>query len=128
MRRPVPAEINAPFEREADGERRCQAPDCVEEGAHRAPVARDRLTQYFWFCREHVRAYNLAWDFYAGMNEQEIEHQRRFDTVWQRPCWPFGHFGERAGQDPGSGPGAAGESDSEPRRPPGGTRRHSGAR
>jgi hypothetical protein len=106
MRRPVPAEINAPFERETDAERRCQVPGCVEEGAHRAPVARDRLTQYFWFCQEHVRAYNLAWDFYAGMNEQEIEHQRRFDTVWQRPSWPFGHFGERTGQDPGSGPGA----------------------
>ncbi len=39
------------------------------------------------------------------MNEQEIERQRRFDTVWQRPSWPFGQFGQRAGRGPG---GAAG--------------------
>jgi hypothetical protein len=106
MRRPVPTEINAPFERDTDdAERRCQAPGCVEEGRHRAPVARDRLNQYLWFCTEHVRQYNLAWDFYAGMNEQEIERQRRFDTVWRRPSWPFGHFGEHAGTRSGGGAG-----------------------
>jgi hypothetical protein len=105
MRRPDPAEINAPFAREAIAERCCQAPGCAEEGVHRAPVARDRLTEYYWFCTEHVRRYNLAWDFFAGMNEQEIERQRRFDTVWQRPSWPFGQFGERAAGRAGSGAG-----------------------
>ncbi len=105
MRRPVPAEINAPFARQANVERRCQAPGCAEEGVHRAPVARDRLTEYFWFCTEHVRRYNLAWDFFAGMNEQEIEHQRRFDTVWQRPSWPFGQFAQRAAGRAGGGAG-----------------------
>jgi hypothetical protein len=105
MRRPVPAEINAPFARETAAERRCHAPGCAEEGVHRAPVARDRLTEYYWFCTEHVRRYNLAWDYFAGMNEQEIEHQRRFDTVWQRPSWPFGQFGERAAGRPGGGAG-----------------------
>ncbi len=105
MRRPVPAEINAPFERETDAERRCHAPGCAEDGVHRAPVARDRLTDYYWFCTEHVRRYNLAWDYFAGMNEQEIERQRRFDTVWQRPSWPFGRFGGRAAGRSGGGAG-----------------------
>ncbi len=107
MRRPVPAEINAPFEREDENEaeRHCQEPGCPEQGVHRAPVARDRLNQYFWFCRDHVRQYNLAWNYFAGMNEQEIEYHRRFDTVWQRPSWPFGQFGERAARRPGGGAG-----------------------
>ena len=105
MRRPVPAEINAPFAREATGERRCHAPGCAEDGVHRAPVARDRLSEFYWFCTEHVRQYNLAWDFFAGMNEQEIEFQRRFDTVWQRPSWPFGQFGQRAANRSGGGAG-----------------------
>jgi hypothetical protein len=103
MRRPVPAEINAPFGRKATGARRCHAPGCAEDGVHRAPVARDRLSEFYWFCAEHVRQYNLAWDFFAGMNEQEIEFQRRFDTVWQRPSWPFGQFGERAANRTGGG-------------------------
>jgi hypothetical protein len=106
MRRPVPADINAPFAREHDTERLCQATGCAEPGMHRAPVARDRLTEYYWFCKEHVRQYNLAWDFFKGMNEQEIEFQRRFDTVWQRPSWPFGQFGQRAGPGSGNGSGS----------------------
>ena len=48
-----------------------------------------------------MREYNLAWDFFAGMSEEEIEHQRRADTVWQRPSWPFGQFGQRAGRGTG---------------------------
>ncbi len=101
MRRPVPAEINAPFERAPGHERRCQHPGCPVPGAYRAPVARDRLNEFYWFCIEHVREYNLAWDFFAGMSEEEIEYQRRADTVWQRPSWPFGQFGERAGRGTG---------------------------
>ena len=66
--------------------------------ARRAPIgprSGDRLNEYYWFCLEHVRAYNLAWDFFAGMDEEEIERQRRDDTVWQRPSWPFSQSGSR---------------------------------
>ena len=100
MRRPTPPEIDEAFGPPPEFERRCHHPGCREEGHYRAPVARDQLSEYYWFCLEHVREYNLAWDFYAGMNEEEIELQRRADTVWQRPSWPFGQFGERAGFGP----------------------------
>jgi DnaJ-domain-containing protein 1 len=70
--------------------RGCHYPDCGEEGLYRAPVSRDRLRDYYWFCLEHVRDYNRAWDFFKGMSEAEIETQRRRDTVWQRPSWPLG--------------------------------------
>jgi hypothetical protein len=96
MRRPTPEAINRPFAQPQPAPRRCEHADCAEEGAFRAPAARDRLNDYVWFCLEHVRAYNRAWDYFAGMSEIEIEHQRRSDTVWQRPSWPFGQFGERA--------------------------------
>ena len=102
MRRPTPEAINRPFAQPRSTPRRCDHPDCAEEGAHRAPAARDRLNDYVWFCLEHVRAYNRAWDYFAGMSESEIENQRRSDTVWQRPSWPLGHFGERADFHAGS--------------------------
>ena len=73
--------------------RRCDCPDCAEEGLYRAPKARDRLHEYFWFCLEHVRDYNRHWDYFAGMNEREIELHRRSDTVWERPTWPLGPRG-----------------------------------
>lgn len=69
--------------------RRCDHPECGEEGQYRAPKGRDQLAVYFWFCLEHVRQYNLSWNYFAGMNEQEIERIRRRDTVWDRPSWPL---------------------------------------
>jgi hypothetical protein len=69
--------------------RHCDSPGCTGEGVHRAPRSRDALTSYYWFCLEHVREYNLAWDYFKGMDEQAIEQSRRRDAVWQRPSWPL---------------------------------------
>lgn len=70
--------------------RTCDHPGCSHEGAYRAPQARDKLNQYYWFCLEHVRAYNASWDYYKGMSVDEIEREVRDSTTWQRPTWPLG--------------------------------------
>jgi len=70
--------------------RACDVAGCEGEGLHRAPKARDRLTDYYWFCIDHVRLYNQAWDFCAGMSVSEIEAMVRWDTTWQRPTRPLG--------------------------------------
>jgi len=70
--------------------RRCDHPECAAAGEYRAPKDRDRLREYFWFCLDHVRQYNLSWNYFEGMNEREIEHIRRRDTVWERPTWRLG--------------------------------------
>jgi hypothetical protein len=76
--------------------RRCDHPDCAGEGAHRAPRARDMLNSYYWFCLDHVRDYNKAWNYYANMSDAEVEAERRKDTFWHRPTWPLGRNGEFA--------------------------------
>ena len=73
--------------------RRCDSPNCDLLGEHRAPKSREQLRDYYWFCLEHVRAYNNAWNYYAGMSEEEVEGERRADTYWHRPTRPFS--GER---------------------------------
>ena len=70
--------------------RSCDHPGCAEAGEFRAPKSRETLHDYYWFCLEHVRAYNAAWDYYAGMQPDEIEQVVRYDTTWQRPTWPLG--------------------------------------
>jgi hypothetical protein len=73
--------------------RGCDEPGCSGVGEFRAPRSRDRLgnaANYIWLCLDHVRAYNAAWNYYAGMSEAEIEADLRKDTVWQRPTWPLG--------------------------------------
>lgn len=78
----------------------CKYPGCAGYGDYPAPRSRADLRRYYWFCLEHVRHYNAAWDFYKGMNEHEIEAQLRSDTTWWRPTWPLsaraGDFSRRA--------------------------------
>src|SRR5690348_14632638 len=77
--------------------RSCDHPGCEGGGGFRAPRSRLDLNHYRWFCLDHVRAYNLAWNYYAGMSESEVEAEIRRDTVWHRPSWKLG---ERHGPRP----------------------------
>src|SRR5262249_9015525 len=77
--------------------RGCDAPGCAEQGHHRAPKTRE-LNEYYMFCLDHVREYNAAWDYYAGMSGAEIEAQIRKATVWDRPTWPMGEYRRREEQ------------------------------
>lgn len=70
--------------------RPCAAPDCPGEGAYRAPVSREQLHEYRWFCLDHVRIYNASWNYYAGLSDSEMEAHIRADTTWNRPTWPLG--------------------------------------
>jgi hypothetical protein len=70
--------------------RPCDHPGCRDYGDYRAPKSRETLNEYYWFCLDHVRAYNASWDYYAGLDPEEIETMVRSDTTWQRPTWPLG--------------------------------------
>ncbi|HXP31882.1 MAG TPA: J domain-containing protein [Stellaceae bacterium] len=70
--------------------RGCDHPGCPSGGEYRAPRSRAALQHFYWFCLDHVRAYNAAWNYYQGMSAAEVEAEIRNDTVWQRPSWPLG--------------------------------------
>jgi hypothetical protein len=72
----------------------CAAPGCPLAGEYKAPKSRDHLREFYWFCLDHVREYNAAWDYYKGMSPGEIEFLVRQDTSWQRPSWPLGRLGQ----------------------------------
>ena len=73
--------------------RLCDHPSCGEKGDYRAPKSRDRLNDYYFFCLDHVRDYNKAWDFFSGLSPDEVEAYTRDATVWERPSWPLGQWG-----------------------------------
>ncbi len=68
----------------------CDHPDCELEGEFRAPRSRTPDDGLFWFCLDHVREYNKAWDYFAGMDRNEIERLQREVATWHRPTWPLG--------------------------------------
>ena len=89
---------------EAKGElRHCAWPDCTRIGDHKAPVSKKKLREYQYFCLDHVRIYNRAWNYYEGMSESEVETAVRSDTVWNRPTWPMGSDNDAVAVPAGSG-------------------------
>ncbi|SEP94819.1 DnaJ domain-containing protein [Loktanella sp. DSM 29012] len=68
----------------------CEHEGCEEAGKYRAPKSPDTLDDYIWFCKEHIREYNLKWNFFDGTSEAELMAQMDKDrATWERPTKPL---------------------------------------
>ena len=67
----------------------CDHRNCTELGEYKAPKSRLKLNEYYLFCLKHVTIYNKSWDFYKGLNVDQIELSIRKDAIWDRPSWPL---------------------------------------
>lgn len=71
------------------GERACDHMGCPRAGEHRAPKARDRTNEFWWFCREHAGEYNRRWNYFEGMTEDDFVNFQRAEEAGHRPTWTF---------------------------------------
>ncbi len=46
-----------------------------------------------WLCLDHVRAFNSGYNFFAGMNTEQIEEQQKPYGGWERETRAFSHVG-----------------------------------
>ena len=69
--------------------RECEHEGCQQAGKFRAPKAPDVLDEFKWFCKEHVREYNLRWNFFNNTTEAEMNAQLSKDKVWERETRSF---------------------------------------
>ena len=77
------------WEVEDELEHLCDHKECSKQGNYKAPKSRLRINEYYLFCLKHVSDYNKSWDFYKGLNVDQIELSLRKDIVWDRPSWPL---------------------------------------
>ena len=70
--------------------RSCYNPDCNEIGLYPAPKSRENLREHLYFCINCIREFNKSWNYFEGLNEQELEIEIRKSTTWNRPSWKFG--------------------------------------
>ena len=68
----------------------CYNPDCKELGIYPAPKSKENLREYLYFCINCIREFNKSWNYFEGLNEQELEIEIRKSTTWNRPSWKFG--------------------------------------
>lgn len=74
----------------ASKEKCCEWPGCDAKAEYRAPVSRDQINDYRWYCLEHVRKYNQSWNYFSDYSESELDAQMRADRTWERPTWKMG--------------------------------------
>jgi DnaJ-domain-containing protein 1 len=79
---------------------KCQWPKCPSDAANELPADPKRPGRTLWLCREHAREHNAGWDYFAGMDRQEIEQFRREDVTGHRPTWKLGSISGKGWRDP----------------------------
>ena len=67
----------------------CEWENCNENGDFRAPVEKDNSKDHRWLCEEHIKLFNKSWDYFDGMNQNEIENFLKSDMTWHRPTQKF---------------------------------------
>ncbi len=70
-------------------QRACDHAGCDKPGQYRAPKSPDNSEEFYWFCKDHVREYNLKWNFFETATEAEIAARQDADKVGERPTKPF---------------------------------------
>ena len=68
----------------------CDFPGCNKKGEYRAPKNKE-LKEYYWFCLEHVQAYNSEWNYYDGEeSEEEAAQKEQEEAAARRRRMHFG--------------------------------------
>ncbi len=73
----------------------CSWEGCEKPGGHKAPMGRNRDGQYFNFCIDHVRLYNKNYNYFSGLNDDEIASFQKENITGHRPTWQMGGKRER---------------------------------
>ena len=68
----------------------CEWGNCEQSGDFKAPIEKDNSKNYRWLCEEHIKLFNKSWNYFEGMNQNEIENFIKSDITWHRPTQKFG--------------------------------------
>ena len=67
----------------------CDWNNCNEIGDYRAPVEKDNSKKYRMLCLEHVKEFNKNWNYFSGMNDDQVLNFLKSDMIWHKPTQSF---------------------------------------
>jgi hypothetical protein len=77
----------------------CEWAGCQNKGPHRAPKGRENSREYWHFCLDHVREYNQSYNFFQGMNPEDVARYQKDALTGHRPTWKMGANSGGKGQE-----------------------------
>ena len=67
----------------------CDSNNCFKIGQYKAPVEKDNSKKYRMLCLNHVREFNKNWNYFEGMNDDQICEFLKSDITWHKPTQSF---------------------------------------
>ena len=58
-------------------------------GEYKAPKEKDNSKDYRLLCIKHIKEFNKNWNYFSGMNEDEILNFLKSDMTWHKPTQSF---------------------------------------
>ena len=67
----------------------CDWDNCNEFGEYKAPIERDNSKKFRMLCLKHVKEFNKNWNYFSGMNDNQIMNFLKSDMTWHKPTQSF---------------------------------------
>ena len=67
----------------------CDWNNCKKIGEYKAPVEKDNSRKYRMLCLEHVKEFNKNWNYFSGMNDNQVINFLKSDMTWHKPTQSF---------------------------------------
>tara|TARA_Y100001970_G_scaffold66252_1_gene84648 strand:- start:2377 stop:2898 length:522 start_codon:yes stop_codon:yes gene_type:complete len=67
----------------------CDWNNCFKEGSYKAPIEKDNSKKYRMLCLDHVKEFNKNWNYFEGMNDDQIYDFLKSDMTWHKPTQSF---------------------------------------
>ena len=67
----------------------CDWNNCNEIGEYKAPVEKDNSKKFRLLCLNHVKEFNKNWNYFSGMNDDQVVDFLKSDMIWHKPTQSF---------------------------------------
>ena len=67
----------------------CDWDNCKELGEYKEPIERDNSKKFRMLCLKHVKEFNKNWNYFSGMNDNQIMNFLKSDMTWHKPTQSF---------------------------------------
>ena len=67
----------------------CDWDKCKKLGEYKAPIEKDNSKKYRMLCLEHVKEFNKNWNYFSGMNDDQVMDFLKSDMTWHKPTQSF---------------------------------------